>query len=41
MRELRQAGYGGLIAIEYEHKGPAEEDVRIEVEYAAQAPLSR
>ena len=34
MSELRQAGYGGLIAIEYEHDGPVEEDIRIEVEYA-------
>jgi sugar phosphate isomerase/epimerase len=34
MNELRKAGYGGLIAIEYEHEGPVEEDVRIEVEYA-------
>jgi hypothetical protein len=34
MSELRQAGCGGLIAIEYEHEGPVEEDVRIEVECA-------
>jgi sugar phosphate isomerase/epimerase len=34
MGELRKVGYGGLVAIEYEHEGPVEEDVRIEVEYA-------
>ena len=34
MSELRKAGYGGLVAIEYEHEGPVEEDVRMEVEYA-------
>jgi sugar phosphate isomerase/epimerase len=34
MSELRKAAYGGLVAIEYEHDGPVEEDVRMEVEYA-------
>ena len=34
MSELRKAAYGGLVAIEYEHEGPVEEDVRLEVEYA-------
>ena len=34
MSELRNAGYSGLVAIEYEHEGPVEEDVRMEVEYA-------
>jgi len=34
MRELKKVNYGGLVAIEYEHEGPVEEDVRIEVEYA-------
>ena len=34
MSELRKVGYGGLVAIEYEHQGPVEEDVRVEVEYA-------
>ena len=34
MSELRKADYGGLVAIEYEHEGPVEEDVRMEVEYA-------
>ena len=34
MSELRKVGYGGLVAIEYEHEGPVEEDVRIEVDYA-------
>jgi hypothetical protein len=29
MRELRTAGYGGLIAIGYEHDGLVREDVRI------------
>ena len=41
MRELRQAVYGGLIAIEYEHEGLVEEEPSIKLEYAAQAPLSR
>lgn len=34
MKELRKVNYGGLVAIEYEHEGPVEEDIRIEVEYA-------
>jgi sugar phosphate isomerase/epimerase len=34
MSELRKVDYGGLVAIEYEHQGPVEEDVRVEVEYA-------
>ncbi len=34
MSELRKIGYAGLVAIEYEHDGPVEEDVRLEVEYA-------
>jgi sugar phosphate isomerase/epimerase len=32
--ELRNLGYAGLVAIEYEKEGPVEEDVRLEVEYA-------
>jgi sugar phosphate isomerase/epimerase len=34
MAELRKINYSGLVAIEYEHEGPVEEDVRIQVEYA-------
>jgi len=34
MKELKKVNYGGLVAIEYEHEGSVEEDVRIEVEYA-------
>jgi sugar phosphate isomerase/epimerase len=34
MQELKKVNYSGLVAIEYEHEGPVEEDVRIEVEYA-------
>ena len=34
MAELRKIHYSGLVAIEYEHEGPVEEDVRIQVEYA-------
>jgi sugar phosphate isomerase/epimerase len=34
MAELKTVNYTGLIAIEYEHAGPVEEDIRIEVEYA-------
>jgi sugar phosphate isomerase/epimerase len=34
MRELKRVGYQGLVAIEYEHEGPVEEDLRKEVEYA-------
>jgi sugar phosphate isomerase/epimerase len=34
MAELRKVGYAGLVAIEYEHEGPVEEDVRMEVEFA-------
>jgi sugar phosphate isomerase/epimerase len=31
--ELKRIDYGGLVAIEYEHQGPVEEDARTEVEY--------
>jgi inosose dehydratase len=31
MKELRKAGYKGLVAIEYEHEGNVDEDVRLEV----------
>ena len=34
MQELKKVNYGGLVAIEYEHEGAVEEDVRAEVEYA-------
>jgi sugar phosphate isomerase/epimerase len=34
MKELAKVGYQGLVAIEYEHEGSVEEDVRREVEYA-------
>ncbi len=34
MAELKKINYGGLVAIEYEHEGPVEEDVRQEVEFA-------
>jgi sugar phosphate isomerase/epimerase len=34
MDELKKVDYGGLVAIEYEHEGPVEEDLRLEVEYA-------
>ena len=34
MAELKKINYAGLVAIEYEHDGPVEEDIRIEVEYA-------
>jgi sugar phosphate isomerase/epimerase len=34
MNELRRVNYSGLVAIEYEHEGPVDEDVRIEVEFA-------
>jgi sugar phosphate isomerase/epimerase len=34
MAELKKANYTGLVAIEYEHDGSVEEDIRIEVEYA-------
>jgi sugar phosphate isomerase/epimerase len=34
MAELKTVGYTGLVAIEYEHEGPVDEDVRTEVEYA-------
>jgi sugar phosphate isomerase/epimerase len=34
MNELRKVNYAGLVAIEYEHEGPVEEDVRQEVEFA-------
>jgi len=36
MKELRNVGYKGLVAIEYEHEGSVDEDVRLEVEYARQ-----
>ncbi len=32
--ELKRAQYLGLVAIEYEHEGPVEDDMRSEVEYA-------
>jgi sugar phosphate isomerase/epimerase len=34
MHELKKIDYRGLVAIEYEHEGAVEEDVRSEVEYA-------
>ena len=34
MKELKKVNYRGLVAIEYEHEGPVEEDIRLEVEYA-------
>src|SRR5712691_6845011 len=34
MKELRDVGDKGLVAIEYEHEGSVDEDVRLEVEYA-------
>ena len=34
MQELKKINYRGLVAIEYEHDGPVEDDVRKEVEYA-------
>ena len=34
MKELKKVNYTGLVAIEYEHDGSVEEDVRTEVEYA-------
>jgi sugar phosphate isomerase/epimerase len=34
MKTLRAVNYAGLVAIEYEHDGPVEDDVRKEVEYA-------
>ena len=34
MAELKKVNYAGLIAIEYEHEGPVEDDVRQEVEFA-------
>jgi len=34
MAALKKVNYGGLVAIEYEHDGPVDEDVRQEVEYA-------
>jgi sugar phosphate isomerase/epimerase len=34
MAELRKVNYTGLVAIEYEHDGPVEEDLRLEVEFA-------
>jgi sugar phosphate isomerase/epimerase len=34
LKELRKVGYKGLVAIEYEHEGSVEEDIRQEVEYA-------
>jgi sugar phosphate isomerase/epimerase len=34
MAELKRVGYRGLVAIEYEHDGPVQEDVRQEILYA-------
>ncbi len=34
MRELKKVNYRGLVAIEYEHEGNVDEDIRLEVEYA-------
>jgi len=34
MAELRSVNYGGLVAVEYEHEGSVEEDMRSQVEYA-------
>jgi len=34
MQELKNIDYRGLVAIEYEHEGAVEEDIRREVEYA-------
>jgi hypothetical protein len=34
MSELKRANYRGLVAIEYEHEGPVEDDVKREVAYA-------
>jgi sugar phosphate isomerase/epimerase len=34
MQELKKVNYSGLVAIEYEHDGSVDEDVRMEVEYA-------
>jgi len=34
MAELKRQGYGGLLAIEYEHEGDVSEDVRRQVAYA-------
>ena len=34
MKALRDVNYGGLVAIEYEHDGPVEDEVRQEVDYA-------
>jgi sugar phosphate isomerase/epimerase len=34
MRELKKIDYRGLVAIEYEHEGAVEKDVRSEVDYA-------
>ena len=32
MKALRDVNYGGLVAIEYEHDGPVEDEVRQEVD---------
>jgi sugar phosphate isomerase/epimerase len=34
MAELKRVGYRGLVAIEYEHDGPVQDDVRQEIVYA-------
>jgi sugar phosphate isomerase/epimerase len=34
MKELKRVDYRGLVAIEYEHEGPVQEDVKQEVAYA-------
>jgi sugar phosphate isomerase/epimerase len=34
MQELKRVDYRGLVAIEYEHEGAVDEDIRSEVEYA-------
>ena len=34
MKELKRVNYTGLVALEYEHEGSVEEDVRLQVEYA-------
>jgi hypothetical protein len=34
MQELKKIDYRRLVAIEYEHEGAIEDDVRSEVEYA-------
>jgi sugar phosphate isomerase/epimerase len=34
MSELKRINFRGLVAIEYEHEGPVQEDVKQEVAYA-------